>query len=50
MSLNSIFNAMKKEGYIIKDLDLYLLSLNGEDNDRAIDVNAPSQIGSCPRA
>lgn len=50
MSLNSIFNAMKKEGYIIKDLDLYLLSLNGEDNDRAIDVNAPSQIGNCVRA
>ena len=50
MSLNSIFNAMKKEGYIIKDLDLYLLSLNGEDNDRAIDVNAPSQIGGCLRS
>lgn len=50
MALKSVFNAMKREGYVIKDLDLYLLSLNGEDNDRAIDVNAPSQIGSCLRS
>lgn len=49
MALKSVFNAMKREGYIIKDLDLYLLSLNEEDNDRAIDVNAPSQIGKCLR-
>ena len=49
MALKSVFNAMKREGYIIKDLDLYLLSLNDEDNDRAIDVNAPSQIGKCLR-
>lgn len=50
MALKSVFNAMKREGYVIKDLDLYLLSLNGEDNDRAINVNAPSQIGSCLRS
>ena len=50
MALKSVFNAMKREGYVIKDLDLYLLSLNGEDNDRAVDVNAPSQIGSCLRS
>ncbi len=49
MALKSVFNAMKREGYVIKDLDLYLLSLNDEDNDRAIDVNAPSQIGNCLR-
>lgn len=49
MALKSVFNAMKREGYVIKDLDLYLLSLNEEDNDRAIDVNAPSQIGKCLR-
>ena len=49
MALKSVFNAMKREGYIIKDLDLYLLSLNEEDNDRAINVNAPSQIGKCLR-
>ena len=50
MALKSVFNAMKREGYVIKDLDLYLLSLNGEDNDRAIDVNAPSQLGGCLRS
>ena len=50
MALKSVFNAMKREGYVIKDLDLYLLPLNGEDNDRAIDVNAPSQIGGCLRS
>lgn len=49
MALKSVFNAMKREGYIIKGLDLYLLSLNDSDNDRAIDVNAPSQIGHCLR-
>lgn len=49
MALKNVFNAMKREGYVIKDLDLYLLSLNEQDNDRAIDVNAPSQIGKCLR-
>lgn len=49
MALKCVFDAMKREGYIVKDLDLYLLSLNEEDNDRAIDVNAPSQIGKCLR-
>ena len=51
MALKNVFSALKKsEGYIIKDLDLYLLSLNGEDTDRAIDVNAPSQVGNCMRS
>lgn len=49
MALKKVFNAMKREGYVVKDLDLYLLSLNESDNDRAIDVNAPSQIGNCLR-
>lgn len=49
MALKSVFNAMKREGYVVKDLDLYLLSLNEEDNDRAVNVNAPSQIGKCLR-
>lgn len=49
VALKSVFNAMKREGYIIKDLDLHLLSLNEQDNDRAINVNAPSQIGKCLR-
>lgn len=51
MSLNSVFNTMKREGYVIRPLELYLLSLNNsEENDRAIDVNAPSQVGTCMRS
>lgn len=50
MSLNNVFSAMKKSGYIIKDLDMYLLGLSAKDNDRAIDVNAPSAVGSCIRS
>lgn len=50
MALKAVFSALKKEGYIIKDLDLYLLSLSATDGDRAIDVNAPSQAGVCMRA
>lgn len=50
MSLKNIFNAMKNEGYIIKPLDMYLLSLAETDEDRAVNVNAPSAIGSCLRS
>lgn len=52
MSLKSIFQVMKNEGYVIRPLDEYLLCLNKKDegSDRAIDVNAPSQIGTCLRA
>lgn len=50
MALNNVFSAMKREGFVIRPLDLYLLSLNKEDNDRAINVNAPSQVGTCMRA
>ncbi|MBO8161087.1 MAG: hypothetical protein H0Z24_05575 [Thermosipho sp. (in: Bacteria)] len=50
MGLKAVFKTMKKEGYIIKKLDQYLLSLNGEKNDRAINVNSPSQAGACMRA
>lgn len=50
MSLKAVFNAMKHEGYIIKPLDMYLLSLNDKDSDRAINVNAPSQASNCSRA
>ena len=49
-SLKSVFNAIKREGYVASDLDKYLLSLNYEDNDRAINVNSPSSIGNCPRS
>lgn len=51
MALKAIFNAMKNtDGYVLKKLDMYLLSLNDKDGDRAIDVNAPSQVGACKRA
>lgn len=50
MALKSVFNALKNEGYIIKPLDMYLLSLNSKDNDRATDVNSPSQASVCNRA
>lgn len=50
MSLKAVFNAIKNEGYIIKPLEMYLLSLNDRDGDRAVNVNAPSQASACSRA
>lgn len=51
MSLKNVFDAIKKEGHIVKDLDMYLLTMvNKSGADRAIDVNAPSQVGACLRA
>jgi hypothetical protein len=50
MGLKAVFSAMKKEGYIVKPLDLYLMSLDAKDADRAVNVNAPSAIGSCLRS
>lgn len=51
MSLKSIFNTIKNEGYVIPVLDKHLLSLSATDDSRAIDVNAPSQSGvECLRA
>lgn len=50
MSLKTMFSAMKKEGYVVKPLELYLLSLSATDSDRAINVNAPSAIGTCLRS
>lgn len=51
MALKSVFNALKNDGgYIIKPLDMYLLSLNSKDNDRATNVNSPSQASVCNRA
>lgn len=50
MALKAIFDSMKRGGYIVGRLDRYLLSLSTTDSDRAIDVNAPSQLGTCLRA
>lgn len=35
---------------MVKPLELYLLSLSATDSDRAINVNAPSAIGTCLRS
>lgn len=50
MALKTVFQTMKQEGYLIKPIDQYLLSLNAKDNDRASNVNSPSQAGVCQRA
>lgn len=50
MALKSVFKAIKQEGYLIKPIDNYLLSLNAKDNDRASNVNSPSQASACMRA
>lgn len=49
MALEFLKENMKKKG-IIARLDNYLLTLQKEDNDRAFNVNAPSQIAVCKRA
>lgn len=52
MALKAIFKAAHKaqNKTVSGVLDTYLLSLSDTDSDRAIDVNAPSQIGSCLRS
>lgn len=50
MSLKDVFNSIKKEGYITAPLDEYLYQQANKPNDRAVDVNAPSQAGNCNRA
>ena len=50
MSLKNLFNAMKKEGIITSPLDRYLFEQANKPNDRAVNVNAPSQAGRCNRA
>ena len=41
---------MKKEGVVTAPLDKYLFTNANKDNDRAVNVNAPSQAGNCNRA
>ena len=41
---------MKKEGYVTAPLDQYLFEQANKPNDRAVNVNAPSQAGKCNRA
>ena len=41
---------MKKEGYVTAPLDRFLFEQANKPNDRAVNVNAPSQAGKCNRA
>lgn len=50
MSLKDVFQAMRKEGYVTRPLDEFLIKEANKDNDRAINVNAPSCAGRCNRA
>lgn len=50
MALKDMFNAMKKEGIVTAPLDRYLFEQANKPNDRAVNVNAPSQAGKCNRA
>ena len=45
-----MFQAMKKEGYVTAPLDRFLFEQANKPNDRAVNVNAPSQAGKCNRA
>lgn len=47
--LDSLMSIVKNETLVVSRLDMFLLSKNG-DKDRAIDVNSPSQVGTCLRA
>lgn len=50
MALKNIFNSMKQDkSSVIARLDRFLLERT-EENDRAINVNSPSQAGRCMRA
>lgn len=46
--LKLIMKGMKTEGYVVKPLEKFLRD-NHEENDRAINVNSPSQASNCLR-
>lgn len=50
MALKNLFNAMKREGLVASQIDKYLFEQANKPNDRAVNVNAPSQAGKCNRA
>lgn len=51
MGLKDMFTAMRKEGYVTGPLNRWLFeNSNKSENDRAINVNAPSAAGNCVRA
>lgn len=50
MALKNVFDTMKRGGYVIRCWEEYLLKKQDKKSDRALNVNAPSLIGSCVRA
>lgn len=46
--LKAVFKNIKTEGYVVKPLDKFLIQ-SQEENDRAINVNSPSQASNCLR-
>lgn len=52
MALKDVFKAVDKSSrsYVTGPLDLYLMRVANKDNDRAVNVNAPSQAGKCNRS
>lgn len=50
MALKDMFSAMRKEGLVTGPLEKWLFTQANRPNDRAINVNAPSQAGNCLRA
>lgn len=50
MAIKDIFDTMKRGGYIVQEWEKFLLKKQDKNNDRAHNVNAPSQIGNCIRA
>lgn len=51
MGLKEMFSTMKKEGIVTAPLEKYLyLRANSPDNNRAVNVNSPSQAGCCNRS
>lgn len=52
MAFKDMFMSMDKanRSYVTGALDLYLTKIANKPNDRAINVNAPSQAGKCQRA
>lgn len=52
MALNNLFNTMKRENGIVKQLDQFLLKNNkhSDDGDRKNETNSPSSALGCSRA
>ena len=50
LGLKSAFESMKRGGYVVSPWESYLLTKQEEDNDRRLNINAPSSIGGCLRS